>query len=356
MSREICFVEVPGFYAEVERRDDVALAGRPVLVGGDPRKGGSVQSANAAAREAGVVSGMSMVDALARCPRAKALRTRLPRYRRVSAELEACLRERVGAIEPAGLSAAFLEVEASDPEAFALALVDAVATELGLPLRVGVASVKFLARLAAEEAPVGACRRVAPGDEAGFLDVLPVQRLPGVGPATTERLAKLGVRTIGEFARLERAEVDGALGNHGVGSWQLAQGRDPASVRPVRHRKTLSLESSFDSDELDRSAILTKLESLCVRLEERLALERLAARRVTLKLRYADQEVVTRTRTSGSPLRRAEEMLEGLRALLDRTQAGSRPARSIGVLLQNLGPVAIEDRQMSLFPPTDLSR
>jgi len=357
----VLYAEVPAFYAEVERAAHPEWGERPILVGGDPRKGGTVQAATAAARARGVVPGMAVLEALERCPDVRPVRTDMRRYREASARLQACLRRVLPRMEPAGLGAAYLDAsaQARAPEALAAELAKRVGEELGLPLRVGVAPVKLLARLAAEteagtEAGGGKdVRRVAPGEERAFLAPLPVERLPGVGPATAARLAELGARTIGEVAALERAAVEAALGPHGHAVWERAQGRDPEPVRAASHRKSLSQESSFASEELDSTVILARLEALAGGLAAALAREDLRARRVVLKLRYADGERVTRSATLESAVTAAGEIHLRAAGLLERTQAGSRPVRGVGIILGALAPAAREDRQLSLFPPRD---
>jgi DNA polymerase-4 len=351
----VLYAEVPGFYAEVERSAHPELRGRAVLVGGDPRKSGTVQSATPEALAGGVVPGMRVLEALERCPRARPFRTDMRRYREVSARLRAALRRSVERLEPAGLGAAYLDAGALARPAEDLArdLAKAVGQELGLPLRVGIAATKFLARLAAEEAGTAGVRRVAPAEEAAFLAPLPVERLPGVGPATANRLAELGARRIGELARLDRGAVEAALGVHGHTIWELAQGRDPSRVRPTAHRKSLSQESSFHPEEVDSTAILARLGTLSEGLALALAREELRARKVTLKVRYADQERVSRSCTVEPALSSAAQLHERAGALLARTQAGSRPVRGIGIVLGGLAPARREDRQLDLFGRRD---
>jgi nucleotidyltransferase/DNA polymerase involved in DNA repair len=213
---------------------------------------------------------------------------------------------------------------------------------------VGIAATKLLARLAAEDAR-GPVARVANGEEARFLSPLPVERLPGVGPATAARLAELGARRIGELARLDRREVEAALGVHGHTIWELAHGHDPSRVRPAAHRKSLSQESSFHPEELDSAAILARLGTLCEGLAQALAREELRAHKVTLKVRYADQERVSRSCTVDTALASAAQFHERVGALLARTQAGSRPVRGVGIVLGGLTPAGREDRQLDLF-------
>ncbi len=351
----VLYLEVPGFYAEVERLAHPELAGRPILVGGDPRKAGTVQSASREAVAAGVEVGMTLLEALEQCPSARHFRTDMRRYRESSARLRASLRRFGERLEPAGLGAAYLDASATEspPEALAASLHKAVGEELGLPLRVGISAVKFLARLAAEglagapgESPV---LRIPSGEETAFLAPLPVERLPGVGPATAGSLAELGASTVGELAALDRASVEGALGSHGRTVWELAHGRDASRVRPAAHPKTLSQESSFSPEERDVSAILARLQELSEGLATSLGRERLRARRVTLKVRYADQERISRSSTAETPLQQAAEIHTRSVRLLERTQAGERAVRGVGIVLGGLAPAEREDRQLELF-------
>lgn len=354
----VLYVEVPGFYAEVERLAHPELAGRPILVGGDPRKGGSVQSASREARAAGIREGMGLFEALERCPTARRFRTDMRRYRECSARLRATLRRRVERLEPAGLGAAYLDgsVASGPPEALADALRERVEEELGLPLCVGISAAKFLARLALSQAmetaapgDSAAVFRVADGEEARFLAPLGVERLPGVGPTTAARLSELGAQRVGELARLDRAVVEAALGAHGRTIWELAHGRDASRVRPAAHPKSLSQESSFSAEERDTAVLLVRLKELSEGLAASLAREELRARRVTLKVRYADAERVSRSCTLDAPLAAAGEIHARVASLLERTQAGERPVRGLGIVLGALAPEAREDHQLELF-------
>lgn len=353
MSRTIVFVEVPSFYAAVERAQDPALAERPVIVGGDPRKSGQVQAATSDALAAGVAPEMPMVEALALCPQAKAVRTDMATYRNVSRQLVACLRRVYPRLEVLGLGAAFVEASGGgDPEALAARLREAVAEELGLPLRVGIATGKFLARLAAEEAGEGGVRRIPAGSEAAFLAPLPVTRLEGVGRKTAAGLAELGAERIGDVVALGRERLEEAFGSHGLRIFALASARDEAPVRATRHPQSLSRERTFrEAAVVDRTVLEEGLQDLARQLEEELARQGLSAGRVGLKLRYADQGRHSPSQALGSPATHAPELLAAALRLLDRTQAGSRPVRGLGLQLSRLAPAAEADRQLDLFPP-----
>ena len=344
---------VRGFYAEVERGADPRLRGRPVIVGGDPRKHGSVQSASDDALAAGVTLGMSMREALERCPQARVLRTNMKAYRDVGGQLRAIFRQETDRVEPAGLDAAYLEPVGGDepPDAIAHRLQERVASALALRLRVGAGPVRFVAKLAAEEAGPGGVLWVRPGELRRFLDPLPVAKLPGVGPRTQESLAEFGASTVADVLRLGRARLEERLGNHGRAIFALAQGIDGASVRPAPHPRTVSHEITLPAPEVDRAALEARLAELAGNVEATLARERLAAKRLVLKVRYADQEETTRSRTERHSVARAPELLALAADLLARTQAGSRPIRGLGLIASTLVQKRRDDRQLDLFTP-----
>jgi nucleotidyltransferase/DNA polymerase involved in DNA repair len=352
VTRSVLYAEVPSFYATVEISQDPALAGRPVIVGGDPRKRGLVQAASREALEAGVVPEMPMLEALRLCPRARAVRTDMGLYRQVSRRLLACLRQVAGRVEPFGLGAAYLEAGAGGdaPEALAERLAARVRAELSLPLRIGIAGGKLVARLAAEEAGEGV-RRVPPGEEAAFLRPLPVTRLEGVGRKTAAALAELGVQTVGDVVELGRERLEEAFGTHGLRIFALACAEDHAPLRAARHPQSMSRESTLAGEGRDRAVLADQLLDLARHLEAELARQALSAGRVALKLRYADHGVHTRSEVVNRPLRGAAEIQRSVLRLLDRTDAGSRPLRGLCIQLGKLAPAAEADRQLDLFPP-----
>lgn len=347
----LIYAEVPGFYAEFERAADPALAGRPVIVGGDARKRGAVQAATADARASGVAEGMLVLEALERCPRARAFVTNMRRYREAGAELRTQFRRATDRVEPAGVAAAYLDVSARSepPSEIAARLRDAVRDELGLPLRVGISGVKFLAKLAAETLDREGVFEIAPDAARAFLDPLPVGRLPGVGPKTEATFAELGVATAGDLVRVDRRWLEERLGNHGLAILSYAQGRDPAGLRAAPHPRSVSQEATFPAPETDRAALEERLASLATRLEEALARERLAAKRVAVKIRYADDEVVTRSRTVVHALSSARELLAQAAPLLNRTQVGTRAVRGLALVAGELTRARRDDRQLDLF-------
>jgi DNA polymerase-4 len=323
-----------------------------VIVGGDPRKRGSVLSASCEALAAGVVVGSSVREALERCPKAHAIKTDMARYREVSGQLRACLRHAVEAFEPMGLEAAFFDVTgaARAPEVIARDLGRQVHDQLGVSLRVGIAAVKFLAKLAAEEAGPSGVRRITADQQASFLEPLPVARLPGVGPKTCATLERLGASRVGELLVLDRSVLEAALGNHGLRILEYARGQDDSPVCAVRHPKSLSREYTFGEAQLDVGVLWERLQELTQVLESALLRDGLQAGRVAVRVRYEEQDATTRSCTLSRPATASAELYRAAVDLLDRTQAGSRPIRLLGLTVSGLESGAPTDRQLELFP------
>ncbi len=350
MSRAILFAEVPCFYVAVERADDAALVDRPIIVGGDPRKRGLVQGASEEALAAGVKLDQPVHEALKLCPEARALRTDMKRYREVSGRLFVCLRRGFDRLEAFGLGAAYLDVTASpDPaEEIAGRIQRIAADELGLGLRVGIASGKFLARLAAEEAGTLGCYRVDPDQQAAFLSPLPVTRLEGVGAKTAATLAELGARRIGQLLEIGAGLLQEALGTHGLRIHAYAAGRDDRPVRAASHPKSLSREATLD-ESLDLGVLTSLIEDLARRLEADLRAQGLSAGRVGLKIRFLDRATNSRSKTLAAPISSSAEIQRLAAGLLTHMAAGSRPARGLGIQLGRLQRSEDANRQFELF-------
>jgi len=349
------YADVPSFYAAVERMDDPGLRARPVIVGGSPQKRGRVQSASPEALSSGVTLGMVVDAAHDLCPSAALVRTNMKRYREVSSLLHIALREASQGIEIDGLAGAYLELsQSSSPDEtqareLAQRLAEHVREQVGLPLRVGIAPVKFLARLAALESGPGGVRCIDLGDVAAFLSPLAPERLPGVGAKTRAILAEMEIATIGRLLDLDPLEVEVRLGRHGRRILAYARGEDESRIRTAPHPKSLSHEFTFDEPVLERDAVESCLARLCQTAEGSLRQQRLCAKRIAIKVRYAEGETATRTRTLLRPILSAAEMHSAALRLLDRTETGRRPLHLIGIALAGLGPEPEPDAQLNLF-------
>jgi nucleotidyltransferase/DNA polymerase involved in DNA repair len=350
MSRAILFAEVPCFYAAVERADDPALAKRPIIVGGDPRKRGLVQGVSEEALAAGVKLDQPVHEALKLCPDARMARTNMKRYREVSGRLFVCLRRGFDRLEPFGLGAAYLDVTGApkSPDEIAGRLENIVAEDLGLALRVGIASGKFLARLAAEEAGANGSFRVDPDQQAAFLSPFSVTRLEGVGAKTAATLAELGAQQIGQLLEIGASTLQEALGTHGLRIHAYAAGHDDRPVRAASHPKSVSRESTLE-ESLDVGVLTSVIEDLSRRLEDDLHAQGLSAGRVAVKIRFSDRSANSRSQTLAASISSWAEIQRLAVGLLAHTEAGSRPARGLGIQLGRLQKSEDADRQLDLF-------
>lgn len=344
----IWFAQVPSFYAEIERLRDPRLRDRAVLVGGDPRKKGKVQSASLEAESAGVRVGMEVRRALELCPQARAVRTDMAHYREVSGSLRACFRMDAQAIEPLGLESAFIQPSRGN-DSDADRLLESVRDTLGLPLRIGVAGIKFLARLAAEDLGREGVFRIRPGSESDFLRPLPVSRLPGVGPRTVSTLLEIGVECVGDLLRVGDSEMESRLGNHGLRILEFARGEDDSAVQGRPTRQSLSREITFEQSESDRGVMDEQIERLSREITLRLDREGWIGHRVSLRVSFEGGGTSTRSRTLRRPVAGAQDLATLAQGLLASTQAGSRPLRRLGLAVAQLAPAAQRDRQLDLF-------
>ena len=338
----ILHVDMDAFYASVEQLDDAELAGRPVAVG-SPTGRGVVAAASYEARAFGVRSAMPMVRARRLCPDLMVVRPRFERYHEVSERLMGILRDVTPLVEPLSLDEAFLDVGGAvrifgDPLSIAARIRERVRAELGLPCSVGVGPTKSVAKLLSGLAkPDGSLHW--PVDEVpARLRPLPVGMLWGAGPRTTERLVENGLMTIGDVAdtdpRLLRRLVGDALGDQ---LYALARGVDPRPVEPEHEARSISAETTFDEDVDDPEVLERRLQRLATGVARRLRGQGLAARTVTLKIRFADHRDVTRAHTLAHATDRTHELVAIGRELLRALGLEGSRVRLIGLRLSGLG-------------------
>lgn len=353
MSRRILYVEVPGFYAEVERLADSSLAERPLIVGGNPRKRGLVQSASSEALEAGVALGMQVLEALERCPNARALRTDMPRYREVDKRFRSCLGDISERLEPEGLGAAYLEISHREEGSAEMGEMvrSRVTSQVGCPVIVGVAPVRFVAKIAASESR--GIRVVELAKVGAFLGPLDVARLPGVGPNTANRLGELGIHLVAEVVTAGREFMERELGNHGLAIWTAATGQGSDRVRVAAHPRSISQETTLQNGERDREVLGQVLGRLAERMAHHLELEGLLAGRLALKVRTVDGVTITRTRTPGRLVAEPESLANLALDLLDSAELGDRSVRLVGLSATRLTRGPASDAQLPLFPRGD---
>jgi DNA polymerase IV len=298
----ILHVDLDAFYASVEVQKDPSLAGKPVAVGGTGNRG-VVMSASYEARAFGVRSAMPAVRARRLCPKVTFLPPDFQSYRVYSNRFREVLLSFTPLVEPLALDEAFLDVGGAttlfgEPAEIAERIRAEVRTELGFTCSVGVAPNKFLAKLASTEAKPDGLIVVPRAGVHEFLDPLPVAALWGAGEKTTEAIGRLGVRTVGELARLPEAMLGRVLGElHARQLLALSRGEDTRPVVPYEAPKSVSHEETFDRDLDDEQEILRQLLGLARRVGSRLRKDGYVARTVSIKVRLANFTTLTRSRT-----------------------------------------------------------
>ncbi len=354
--RTILHVDMDAFYAAIEEREDPSLAGRPVIIGSDPRKGsgrGVVSTANYEARRYGVHSAQPISVAWRRCPGGVYLRPRISLYAEISRRIFEILRAYTDLVEPLSLDEAFLDVTASralfgDGPEIARRIKREIRTRERLTASVGVATSKYVAKVASDlEKPDGLVV-VPPGSEREFLAPLDVSRLWGAGPRTQEKLRRLGARTIGDLAAMDREALEARLGREMGGRFHdLANGIDPRRVNPNAGRKSLGKEVTFGEDVADREEVERTLLRLCESVARGLRKRGLAGRTVHLKLRWDGFETHTRQRALAEPVATTERIWPVARELFRELDDPRRRVRLIGVTLSGFGGGGA--RQLGLF-------
>ncbi|WP_374314293.1 DNA polymerase IV [Microbacterium sp.] len=338
----VLHADLDAFYASVEQRDAPALRGRPVIVGG-----GVVLAASYEAKARGVRTAMGGRQARELCPDAVVVPPRMEAYSQASKDVFAIFRDTTPLVEGLSIDEAFLEVGglrriAGTPTEIGARLRARVRTEVGLPISVGVARTKFLAKVASAVSKPDGLLVVEPEREEAFLLPLPVERLWGVGAVTAEKLHRLGIRTVGQLAELEAATAERLLGKAaGAHLHALARLRDPRPVDTTRRRGSIGSQRALGNrprtaDELD--VILTQIVD---RLSGRLRDRDRVCRTVVLRLRFGDYAKATRSHSVRHPTDRTATLLSVARALLAAAQPEieQRGITLIGVSLSQLGRV-----------------
>ena len=334
----ILHVDMDAFFVSVELLDQPELRGKPVVVGGDGERG-VVAAASYEARAFGIHSAMSSVQARRLCPHAVFLRGRYHRYSEVSANVMAIFKDVTPLVEPLSLDEAFLDVTGAlrllgEAPTIAASIRRRVLDEQGLTCSVGVASTKFVAKLATEAAKPKASKNgpqfgsgvfvVEPEETLSFLRPLPVESLWGVGPATLTKLHRIGVLTIADLADLPEENVVAVLGrSQGRHLHSLANGQDERAVEPDRAMKSIGQEETFSRDHHLRSTLDHELVQFADSVASRLRAQGLVGRTVQLKVRFGDFTTITRSTTLVVAVDDSRSLLEagrGLLALVDPAQ------------------------------------
>ena len=347
----ILHVDMDAFYASVAEKDDQSLRGKAVVVGAGAR--GVVLSANYEARKFGIHAAMPVGRAQRMAPHAIFVAPNHHRYSEVSSGIMKIFGNYTPLVEPISLDEAFLDVTGSrkligDGAEIARRIRSEVYSHAGITCSVGIATTKFIAKLASQACKPNGVLEVDPNKVLDFLHPLPVSAVWGVGPKTNEELLRLGLRTVGDIANTPRRTLIRALGEaNGVHLFELAWGRDYRAVVPDEPDKSISAAETFARDLEDEEEILKELLRLTEKASARLRARAMSAQTISIKVRFADFKTISRSKTVTLPIDGIQECYEIAKKLYVALNLGRTRIRLIGIGLENLvdsigSPVQLE--------------
>ena len=341
MARKIIHIDMDAFFASVEQRDQPDYRGRPLIVGGRPDSRSVVAACSYEARRFGIHSAMPCSHAYRLCPEALFVRPRFEAYRAVSAQIHAVFHEFTDQIEPLSLDEAYLDVTAlqacnGSATRIAQTIKQRINAVTDLNASAGVSYNKFLAKVASDMDKPDGLYVITPEQGAAFVAGLPIGRFHGIGKVTEARMQALGIHTGADLRDWSLQALQQHFGKVASYYHQVSRGEDLRPVVSQRSRKSIGAETTFAEDIADNAAMLEQLRHLTARVCATLTDKDLQARTLTIKVKYANFEQVTRSRSVTDGLPGLEVLLQWLPDLLARTEAGPRKVRLLGVSVSRL--------------------
>jgi DNA polymerase IV len=339
--RKVIHVDMDAFYASVEQRDNPHYRGKPLVVGGSPEKRGAVAAASYEARKYGVHSAMPSRTAIQRCPHLIFVSPRFEVYREISEQIRAVFKRYTELVEPLSLDEAYLDVTInkagiSSATEIAKQIKASIHSETGLTASAGISINKFLAKTASGINKPDGLTLILPDAAEAFVEVLAIERFYGIGPATTEKMHELGIRTGSDLKQWTEGDLVKQFGKVGRFYYQIARGIDERPVNPNRIRKSLGAETSYEPDLEDREEIQKALEAIAREVHRRLERHGTRGRTLTLKVKLADYRQMTRSRTLLDFIASETEILALSQELLKGIALQKEKVRLLGITLSNL--------------------
>jgi DNA polymerase-4 len=350
--RKIIHVDMDAFYASVEQRDDPTLKGKPVAVGGGHR--GVVAAASYEARKFGVRSAMPSISAARRCPELVFVKPRFDVYRSVSQQIRSIFADYTDLIEPLSLDEAYLDVTQDrhalgSARAIAQDIRRRIRKETGLTASAGVSYCKFIAKLASDHRKPDGLTVITPERGAEFVASLPVSRFHGVGPVTAKKMGRLGILTGADLCDWSLPALEAQFGSSGQWYWRICRGIDEREVKPDRPYKSVSAERTFDEDLRDAERLATELERIAGYAWVRVERAEVIGRTVTLKVKFGDFTLITRSRSFARNVPDLLAFTEAGLELLAALHPLTKGIRLLGLGLHNLSECGeAEPRQLGL--------
>lgn len=344
--RKIIHIDMDAFFASVEQRDEPSYRGKPVIVGGSPDSRGVVSACSYEARRFGVHSAMASSKAHRLCPQAIFVKPRFVVYKQVSQCVMSILRQHTHLVESVSLDEAYLDVtthklKIEDPVMIATLIKQNIAAATGLTASAGVASYMYLAKIASDFHKPDGLTVVLPGEEALFLENLPVRKIPGVGPVTEKQLLGLGIKTCGDLAVTDPELLLEHFGRYGASLREKARGHENREVEPCSEPKQVSCEETFEYDIRDIDFLEGKLEEFAREIYRELQITQRMGMTIVLKVKYFDFEQITRSQTlDHEPLNWKEVHRVACQLLESKTKVGKKSIRLIGLGISGLKPLS----------------
>ncbi len=360
-NRKIIHIDMDAFFASVEQRDHPEYQGKPVIVGGLPDKRGVVAACSYEARQFGIHSAMPSSTAYRLCPNAIFLRPHIDNYREVSIKIQSIFKRYTDLVEPLSLDEAYLDVtECTEFQGsatlIARSIKKTIKDETDLTASAGVSYNKFLAKIASDMDKPDGLYLITPEQGSDFVEQLPVRKFHGIGKATEAKMRALGISCGADLRQWKENLLIKKFGKAGRYYYQISRGIDERPVRNNRIRKSIGSETTFQEDLNDVDVMLSKLKGLSEKVFLKLCEKDMAARTVTLKVKYNNFELVTRSITRESSFKNTDEIMSILSELIQKTEVSVRKVRLLGVSTSTLEPVnqasnghIIDDEQLALL-------
>jgi len=362
--RKIIHIDMDAFFASVEQRDEPNYRGKPIAVGGSPDKRGVVAAASYEARRFGIHSAMPSRTAIQRCPQLIFVKPRFDVYREVSGQIHDIFNRYTDLIEPLSLDEAYLDVTENKlglPSATLIAkeIKANILAETNLTASAGVSINKFLAKTASGVNKPNGLFLIPPEGAELYVEQLEIEKFYGIGHVTAEKMRKNGIYSGADLKRWTENDLVREFGKVGSYYYQIARARDDRPVEPNRIRKSLGAEESYAEDLAERQAVHSALEEIAQTLKGRIERNLTSGRTLTLKVKYADYQQVTRSRTLSDSIRDTSEIMKVALELLESTDFEARRVRLLGLAVSNLDCEREEEEYVQLqieFPRPSLTR
>lgn len=346
--RKIIHVDMDAFFASVEQRDHPAYRGRPLVVGGKPEQRGAVAAASYEARRYGIHSAMPSRLAQQRCPQLLFVTPRFEVYRSVSQQIQAIFQRYTDLVEPLSLDEAYLDVTQNkmgltSAMAIARAIKQAIKADTHLTASAGVSCNKFLAKMASGLEKPDGLSLITPEQAQTFVAALPIARFYGVGAVTAQKLQALGIHTGADLREWSEADLVQRFGKSGRYFYRVARAEDDRPVNPHRIRQSIGAEQSFANDLETVESMTAALETIAVEVAARMTTHQRYGHTLTLKVKYADYQQITRTQTVPDCLQTSERLYHLAAALLHEHLDRFRKVRLLGLTVSNLTASTLAD-------------